>query len=82
MNLRRCVFAGLVLLLLPGGAPASAGSCSGGSIMSRTNAIADASSCMPPGAQITGEHCITMIRDMSPRYQCSVTWSVPATSGP
>lgn len=62
--------------------PAAAGSCSGGSIISRQNAIADASSCLPPGAQITAEHCITLIRDLSPRYQCSLTWSRPAAGTP
>lgn len=66
------------ILLLAGAGPASAGSGTSESIISRQDAIAGASSGMASGDQITGTRCTTMIRDLSARYRCTVTWG-PAT---
>jgi len=62
-------------LLLCCAAPAVAGSNTAGSIISKQNAIATASSALPSGAQINAVQCITLIRDLSPRYSCTVRWS-------
>jgi len=69
----------LVLLALLSAAPAHAGSVTAGSIISKSDAIANASSSMPAGSQITGVNCTTMIRDLSARYRCTVQW-IPAPS--
>ena len=65
------------LVVLAGGGPALAGSSTAGSIISKADAIATASSGMPAGQVITGEHCLTMVRDLSARYSCTVTWGDP-----
>ena len=59
------------------GSPALAGSATAGSIISKADAIATAASGMPPGQVITAERCLTMVRDLSPRYSCTVTWTDP-----
>jgi len=69
----------LALLALLGTAPAHAGSVTAGSIISKTDAIANASVSMPAGSQITGVKCTTLIRDLSARYRCTVLW-IPAPS--
>jgi hypothetical protein len=67
------------LLALLGTAPAHAGSVTAGSIISKTDAIANASVSIPAGSQITSVKCTTMIRDLSARYRCTVQW-IPAPS--
>ena len=59
------------------GSPALAGSATAGSIISKADAIATAASGMPAGQVITAERCLTMVRDLSPRYSCTVTWTDP-----
>jgi hypothetical protein len=73
---RTCLVA---LLALLGMAPAYANSVTAGSIISKNNAIANASCSMPAGSQITGVKCTTIIRDLSARYRCTVQW-IPAPS--
>lgn len=68
----------LVPLALLSAAPAHAGSVTAGSIISKSDAIANASSSMPAGSQITGVNCTTLIRP-SARYRCTVQW-IPAPS--
>lgn len=68
-------------LLLGCSAPVLAGSSTAGSISSKQNAIANASSALPSGAQINAVQCITLIRDLSPRYSCTVRWSPAANGG-
>jgi hypothetical protein len=75
---RTCLVAVLALL---GMAPAYAGSNTAGSIISKTNAIANASASMPAGSQITGVKCTTMIRDLSARYRCTVDWGPAPGNG-
>lgn len=60
--------------------PALAGSSTAGSIISKADAIATASSAMPAGQVIMSEQCLTMVRDLSPRYRCTVTWGDPPAS--
>ena len=71
----------LALLALLGTAPAYAGSVTAGSIISKTDAIANASASMPAGSQITGVKCTTLIRDLSARYRCTVQWSPAPSKG-
>lgn len=62
----------LALLALLGTAPAHASSVTAGSIISKTDAIGNASVSMPAGSQITSVKCTTLIRDLSARYRCTV----------
>ena len=78
----RCRFIGLVLLLGAMAPPTWAGSGTGSSIISRQNAIDSASRSMPASDQITNVHCITLIRDLSPRYSCTVQWGANPTNPP
>lgn len=71
---RRPLLLGLSLSVLAAGIPAQAGSSTAGSIISKADAIATASSAMPAGQVITAVQCLTMVRDLSPRYSCTVTW--------
>ena len=50
-----------------------------GSIISKTDAIANASAPMPAGSRVTSVTCTTLIRDLSARYRCTVQW-IPAPS--
>jgi len=70
---------GVVPLL--GASPALAGSVTAGSIISKQDAIATASSFVPAGHPITAVNCTTMIRDLSARYRCTVHWSDAQGSG-
>ncbi len=65
-------------LVMAGAAPGWAGSGTAESIISRQDAIAQASAAMPAGDQITNTRCIDMIRDMSSRYRCTVQWDTNA----
>ena len=65
------------LVVFTTGGPALAGSSTAGSIISKADAIATASGSMPAGQVITAEHCLTMVRDLSARYSCTVTWADP-----
>lgn len=60
------------VLLLPGEARADGGTAA--SLMSRENAIQNATLWMPPGARITSTNCTEMLIDSSPRYVCTVEW--------
>ena len=64
--------AAAAVLLLPGEARADGGTA--GSLVSRENAIQNASLWMPPGARITSTECTEMLIDSSPRYVCTVEW--------
>ena len=65
--------AGLTALaVLPLPARADGGSAS--SLLSRQDAIQQATLWMPRGAQITSTNCTEMIIDSSVRYFCSVQW--------
>ena len=59
-------------LLLAGEARADGGTA--GSLMSRADAIRNATLWMPAGAQITSTDCTEMVMDSSPRYVCTVQW--------
>jgi hypothetical protein len=65
-------------LVLAGAAPGWAGSGTAESIISRQDAIAQASAAMPASDQITNTRCIDMIRDLSSRYRCTVQWGTSA----
>jgi hypothetical protein len=69
------------LLSLLAGAPAMAGSATAGSIMSKQQAIASASSNMPAGNRVSRVECTTLVRDLSPRYSCTVWWSPAPRQG-
>ena len=60
------------LLLLPGAARADGGTA--GSLISREDAIRNATLWMPSGARITSTNCTEMVIDSSLRYFCSVQW--------
>lgn len=60
------------VLLLPGEARADGGTAA--SLMSRENAIQNATLWMPPGARITSTNCTEMVIDSSTRYVCTVQW--------
>ena len=70
------------LVALASGSPALAGSATAGSIISKADAIATAASGMPAGQVITAERCLTMVRDLSARYSCTVTWGDPPVGPP
>lgn len=70
----------VAVVVVATGSPAVAGSSTAGSIISKADAIATARSAMPAGQVVTGERCLTMVRDLSPRYRCTVTWSDPSAS--
>jgi hypothetical protein len=65
-------------LVMAAAAPSWAGSGTAESIISRQDAIAQASAAMPAGDQITNTQCVDMIRDMSSRYRCTVQWGTSA----
>jgi hypothetical protein len=65
-------------LVMAGAAPGWAGSGTAESIISRQDAIAQASAAMPASDQITNTRCIDMIRDLSSRYRCTVQWGTSA----
>ncbi len=60
------------VLLLPGEARADGGTA--GSLISRQDAIRNATLWMPPGARITSTNCTEMVIDSSARYVCTVQW--------
>lgn len=69
----------LALLLAMGSAPglpppAHAGGSTAGSLVSREEAIRQATLWMPDTAQITSINCTEMVIDSSPRYVCTVQW--------
>jgi hypothetical protein len=64
--------AAAAVLLLPGEARADGGTAA--SLVSRENAIQNATLWMPPGARITSTDCTEMLIDSSPRYVCTVEW--------
>lgn len=64
--------AAAAVLLLPGEARAGGGTAA--SLVSRENAIQNATLWMPPGARITSTNCTEMLIDSSPRYVCTVEW--------
>lgn len=69
------VVAGAALLaaaLLPGEARADGGTA--GSLISREDAIRNATLWMPPAARITSTNCTEMVIDSSARYVCTVQW--------
>jgi hypothetical protein len=49
--------------------------------MSKTNAIANATASMPAGNTVTDVRCLTIIKDQSARYRCTVYWSPAAQQG-
>ena len=63
---------GLAALLLPPAARADGGTA--GSLISRDDAIRNATLWMPPAARITSTDCTEMVIDSSPRYVCTVQW--------
>lgn len=69
-------------VVVAAGMPGFAGSCTAGSIISQEDAIATASSSRPAGLPITDVSCTTLIRDLSPRYRCTVTWDDAVRQGP
>jgi hypothetical protein len=69
------------LMLMVCGSPCLAGSSTAGSVISKQNAIANASNSLPAGAQITDVSCTTLIRDLSPRYSCTVHWTPAGRRG-
>ena len=71
----------LGLLTLLSTTPALAGSATAGSLISKQNAIDNATNSMPTGNQVTGVRCITMIRALSARYRCTVQWSPETSEG-
>ena len=60
------------LWLLAGEARADGGTA--GSLISREDAIRNATLWMPPNARITSTDCTEMVIDSSPRYVCTVQW--------
>ena len=66
----------VALAVLPLPARADGGSAS--SLLSRQDAIQQATLWMPRGAQITSTNCTEMIIDSSVRYFCSVQWGPAA----
>jgi hypothetical protein len=58
--------------------PARADGGSASSLLSRQDAIQQATLWMPRGAQITSTDCTEMIIDSSVRYFCSVQWGPSA----
>ena len=66
------LLAAVVALLLPGAARADGGTA--GSLISRQDAIRNATLWMPPGARITSTNCTEMVIDSSARYVCTVQW--------
>jgi len=71
----------ITVLALLGTAPVHAGSDTAGSIISKTDAISNASASMPAGSEITNVQCTTMIRDLSARYRCTVYWGPAPGNG-
>jgi len=62
----------LAAALLPGEARADGGTA--GSLISREDAIRNATLWMPPNARITSTNCTEMVIDSSARYVCTVQW--------
>lgn len=79
--MRTSCLAGLSVLALLQGSAALAGSATAGSLMSKTNAIANATASMPAGNTVTDVRCLTIIKDQSARYRCTVYWSPAAQQG-
>ena len=73
--LDRRLMVAMPLVALLSATPALAGSATAGSIISKQNAIANATTSMPAGNTVTKTDCTTMVRALSARYRCTVYWS-------
>jgi len=71
----------LASVLLAPVAPALAGSATAGSIMSKQAAIRIATYSMPAGNSVSRVQCTEMLRDLLPRYRCTVWWSPASGEG-
>ena len=67
----RCL---LLVVVLLGATPASAGSATAQSIWNMGHALGQAKSQVPSGATVTGTRCNEIYVMEDPRWTCTVTW--------